>query len=43
MAPEHERIGDMKQHRRKLTAEFKAMVALEALKGMETVNEIAAK
>jgi len=33
----------MKQQRRKLTAEFKAMVALEALKGMETVNEIAAK
>jgi transposase-like protein len=33
----------MKQHRRKLTAKFKAMVALEALKGMETVSEIAAK
>ena len=43
MAPEHERIGVMKKQRRKHTAEFKATVALEALKGMETVNEIAAK
>jgi len=33
----------MKQKRRKHTAEFKAKVALEALKGMETVNQIAAK
>jgi transposase len=33
----------MKQQRRKHTAEFKAKVALEALKGMETVNQIAAK
>ena len=33
----------MKQQRRKHTAEFKAKVALEALKGMDTVNEIAAK
>lgn len=33
----------MKKKRRKLTAEFKAMVALEALKGMETAHEIAAK
>jgi transposase len=33
----------MKQQRRKHTAEFKARVALEALKGMDTVNQIAAK
>lgn len=33
----------MKKQRRKLRAEFKAMVALEALKGMETVHELAAK
>lgn len=33
----------MKQQRRKHTAEFKAKVALEALKGMDTVNQIAAK
>lgn len=33
----------MKNQRRKHTAEFKAKVALEALKGMETVNQIAAK
>ena len=33
----------MKQKRRKHTAEFKAKVALEALKGMDTVNQIAAK
>jgi len=43
MAPQHERIGAMKNQRRKHTAEFKAKVALEALKGMETVNQIAAK
>jgi transposase-like protein len=33
----------MKRQRRKHTAEFKARVALEALKGMETVNQIAAR
>jgi putative transposase len=33
----------MKKQRRKHTAEFKATIALEALKGMDTVNEIAAK
>lgn len=33
----------MKKQRRKHTADFKAMIALEALKGMNTVNEIAAK
>lgn len=33
----------MKPHRRKLAAAFKAMVALEALKGMETGNQAAAK
>lgn len=33
----------MKQQRRKHTAEFKAKVALEALKGMDTVTQIAAK
>jgi len=33
----------MKKQRRKHTAEFKARVALEALKGMNTVSEIAAK
>lgn len=33
----------MKKQRRKHTAEFKAQVALEALKGLNTVNEIAAK
>ena len=33
----------MKNQRRKHTAEFKATVALEALKGMDTVNQIAAK
>jgi len=31
----------MKRKRRHLTAEFKARVALEALKGIRTVNEIA--
>ncbi|MDF7805848.1 transposase [Pontiellaceae bacterium B12219] len=33
----------MKKHRRKHTAEFKARVALEALRGVETISEIAAK
>ena len=33
----------MKKQRRKHTAEFKARVALEALRGMNTVSEIAAK
>jgi transposase len=33
----------MKKQRRKHSAEFKAKVALEALKGMDTLNEIAAK
>lgn len=33
----------MKNQRRKHAAEFKARVALEALKGLETINEIAAK
>lgn len=33
----------MKEQRRKHTGEFKAKVALEALKGLETVNQIAAK
>lgn len=33
----------MKQQRRKHTAEFKSRVALEAIKGLETINEIAAK
>ena len=33
----------MKKQRRKHSAEFKATVALEALKGMNTVSEIAAK
>jgi len=37
------KIGAMKKQRRKHSAEFKATVALEALKGMNTVNEIAAK
>jgi transposase len=31
----------MKRHRRKHTAEFKARVALEALKGIKTASEIA--
>lgn len=43
MAPKHERIGVMKKQRRKHTAEFKARVALEAVKGLETINQIAAK
>ena len=33
----------MKKQRRKHTAEFKARVALEAIKGLETISEIAAK
>ena len=33
----------MKKQRRKHTAEFKARVALEALKGIETINQIASK
>lgn len=33
----------MKKQRRKHTAAFKARVALEAVKGLETINEIAAK
>jgi transposase len=31
----------MKKHRRKHSAEFKARVALEAIKGMKTLSEIA--
>jgi len=31
----------MKRHRRKHTAEFKARVALEAIKGIKTLSEIA--
>jgi transposase-like protein len=37
------KIGAMNKHRRKHTAEFKARVALEAVKGLNTINEIAAK
>ena len=33
----------MKNQRRKHTAEFKARVALEAIRGIDTLNEIAAK
>ncbi|QHI70655.1 transposase [Tichowtungia aerotolerans] len=33
----------MNKQRRKHTAEFKARVALEAIKGLETINQIAAK
>ena len=33
----------MKKHRRKHTAEFKARIALEAIRGIDTINEIAAK
>jgi putative transposase len=33
----------MKSQRKRYTAEFKAKVALEALKGQKTINEIAAK
>jgi transposase-like protein len=32
----------MKRHRRKHTSEFKARVALEAIKGLKTVSENAA-
>jgi transposase len=31
----------MKKQRRKHTAEFKARVALEAIRGMKTISEIA--
>ena len=33
----------MKRHRRKHTSEFKARVALEAVKGLKTISEIAAE
>ena len=33
----------MKKQRRKHTAEFKARIALEAIRGLDTLNEIAAK
>ena len=33
----------MKKQRRKHTAEFKARIALEAIRGIDTINEIAAK
>ena len=33
----------MKKQRRKYTAEFKARIALEAIRGLDTLNEIAAK
>lgn len=33
----------MNKQRRKYTAEFKALVALEAVKGLDTINQIAAK
>jgi len=33
----------MKSQRKRYSAEFKARVALEALKGQKTINEIAAK
>lgn len=33
----------MKRHRRKHTSEFKARVALEAVKGLKTMSEIAAE
>jgi transposase-like protein len=33
----------MKNQRRKHTAEFKARIALEAIKGIDTINAIAAK
>lgn len=32
----------MNKHRRKHAAEFKARIALEAVKGIHTINEIAA-
>jgi transposase len=37
------KIGAMKKQRRKHTAEFKARIALEAIRGIDTINEIAAK
>ena len=33
----------MKNQRRKHTAEFKARIALEAIKGIDTINAIAGK
>ena len=33
----------MKRHRRKHTAEFKARVAIEAIRGMKTMSEIASE
>ncbi len=33
----------MKRHRRKHSSEFKARVALEAVKGLKTMSEIAAE
>ena len=33
--------GMMKKQRRKCTAEFKARVALEAIRGIKTINDIA--
>ena len=33
----------MKSHRRKHTSEFKARVAIEAIKGLKTMSEIAAE
>lgn len=33
----------MKRHRRKHTAEFKARVAIEAIRGIKTMSEIAAE
>jgi len=37
------KIGAMKKQRRKHTPEFKARVALEAVKGLNTINELAAR
>jgi len=37
------KIGAMKKQRRKHTPEFKARVALKAINGLNTINEIAAK
>lgn len=33
----------MKRHRRKHTAEFKARIAIEAIRGIKTISEIAAE
>ncbi len=33
----------MKKQRRKHTAEFKARIAMEAIRGIDTINEITAK